>query len=258
MLALTLLALPSCDLLDSAIKEVEKVTNPLVGQGLFLGLEPPDDPEIEAMLSDMEDAPDSVFQVFLADAASASELDQAPIEGASVSVRVGNTAAVTVVDEGSGSYKAYSEDGISYIAGSEAMTTMDIAGEQSQFWITLPAAANATVPEEMDPGTPLQVSLGEFEFDAVLGVVMNVATGNVTWDNRPESIQDIYDFTHAEEAQDSLTIPGTAFQGQSLFAVGIAGLRVTDSESYDNMNTVLSSFMAGRMRFYLVSTIQLP
>ena len=60
-------------------------------------------------------------------------------------------------------------------------------------------------------------------------------------------------------ASDATTfeIPGTAFPGDSVYAVGVAGVVHTTGDQLDNMNTALSTIMTGDMKVYAVNTAML-
>jgi hypothetical protein len=71
-------------------------------------------------------------------------------------------------------------------------------------------------------------------------------------------IQSLYDFTHMDGSVNSLEIPASAFPSESVYAVGIAGIENADPETFDGVNILLTSFMAGKVTFYPVSTIPIP
>ena len=47
-----------------------------------------------------------------------------------------------------------------------------------------------------------------------------------------------------------VVIPGAAFPESGVYAVGVAGMHVGETEDYEEVNTALSSFLAGEMSFY--------
>jgi hypothetical protein len=257
VLAGAFLLLPGCDLLGEAIEELEGLTNPLVAQAFFLGVATPEDPDLAAAIEDSAMELDRAIQVFLADAASADDLTNAPVSGASVTVQVGGGSAVDLDETVDGGYKATGGDGLEYTTGQDATVKVTIGESVAVMSLTLPVAVSATVPTEADANTALVVDLGS-EFDGVMGVVIDVLTSEVTWDNRPLGIQELYDFTHTDGSVSTLEIPAEAFPGESLYAVGIAGIENADSETFEGVNTLLTSFMAGKVTFYPVSTIPIP
>jgi hypothetical protein len=101
----------------------------------------------------------------------------------------------------------------------------------------------------------LLIDLTAYDYDAVLVAVLNVQTGELTYSNEPEGIQEMYDFTHTGSEVKRHEIPGVAFSGASVYAVGVAGMRNAGVDDYSDMNTGLSSFMVGQMRFYAVQAM---
>ena len=58
-----------------------------------------------------------------------------------------------------------------------------------------------------------------------------------------------YDFARADTVT-RVTIPGDlAFDSAGVYAVGVAGMNKADSDTFVDMNTALSSVMAGKLRF---------
>jgi len=257
VLSATFLLLPGCDLLGEAIEEFEGLTNPLVAQTFLLGVAAPEDADLAAAIEDSAMELDRAIQVFLADAASADDLENAPVSGAAVTVQVGAGDAVSLDEAVDGGYKATGVDGLEYITGQDATVSVTLGESTATMSLTLPVAVSATVPTEVDANTALSVDLGS-GYDGVMGVVIDVVSSEVTWDNRPLGIQELYDFTHTDGTVSTLEIPADAFPSESLYAVGIAGIENADPETFENVNTVLTSFMAGKVTFYPVSTIPLP
>ena len=254
LLSAAFLFLPGCDLLGEAIEEFEGLTNPLVAQVFLLGVATPEDADLAAAIEDSSMEMDRAIQVFLADAASADDLENAPVSGAAVTVQVGPGSAVDLDEAVDGGYKATGADGLEYITGQDATVSVTLGESTATLSLTLPIAVSATVPTETDANTALSVDLGS-GYDGALGVVIDMLSSEVTWDNRPIGIQELYDFTHAEGTVSTLEIPAEAFPGESLYAVGIAGIENADPESFDGVNILLTSFMAGKVTFYPVSTI---
>lgn len=251
MFVIGLTLLTACQQINDIKGTVEGLTNPLVAEAIFLGVAQPDSNDID--LSGTEFDNGAALQVFLADASSVDEIEQAPVEGADLRVRVGGTSAVVLSEIGSGAYDATGDDGLNYTAESDAVVTAVIDGDQSQLSVTLPAAANADVPNNHGAGEALLVDLGDGSFNSVLAVVLNVRSGNVTWTNRPDGVKEVYDFTHTDEMVSTVAIPGEAFPANCACAVGIAGMVNADGTTFTNANTALSAFSAGKMKFYAVA-----
>ncbi|MCB9765507.1 MAG: hypothetical protein H6739_37380 [Alphaproteobacteria bacterium] len=247
MLLLSLGLMAGCDQFNDIKNTVDGLTNPLVAQTIILGVAEPESSEID--LSGTDFSQGATIQAFLADAASVNDLENAPVSGADVKIRVGETAAVWLTESADGAYSADGTDGFSYVAQQPSVVTMNYGDDSSQMSITLPAAVNVDVPETHNGGTAMNLDLGA-SFDAVLAVVIDVTAGEATWTNRPETIREVYDFTHGSGNVSSLTIPAVAFPSGCACAVGIAGMENADSSNFTNTNTGLSSLSAGKMKFY--------
>lgn len=258
---LILLAMTGCDLFASGQEQIEDLqdtldglTNPLVVQGLVLGVAEPDSEEIDLSKTDFSNG--TAVTVFAADAASVSEIENAPVTGAAVTIKIGEQAAVTVDEATGGAYKVAGEE-VGYVASAMAELSVGIGDSAAGAQVMLPPPANATIPEQHN-GSELVIDLSAQEFDQVLAVVFDVGSGEVTFSNEPKDVMELYEFSTAEDAGAGVTIPASAFPGDSVYAVGIAGLVKGDSASFSSMNTALSSMQAGQLKFYPVSTIPLP
>jgi hypothetical protein len=119
--------------------------------------------------------------------------------------------------------------------------------------VTAPPPPDADLPTAHSAGQPLSVDLAGQGFDSVLVVVLDAASLELSYSNEPADIQELYEFGHGGTG-DSVEIPGDAFPGDSLYAVGVAGLVTADAADLDEVNTALSSMLAGKFRFYPVQT----
>jgi hypothetical protein len=88
--------------------------------------------------------------------------------------------------------------------------------------------------------------------------VIDVQSGETTYSNQPEDIKSLYEFTRGNDEITTVEVPGTAFSGQSIYALGVAGMVHTTSEDIENMNSALSSVMGGKMRMFPVVTATMP
>jgi len=255
----TLIALiGGCDLLSDIQEELDGLTNPLVGQGIMIGIDTPDDPTLRQAIEGTEWENGGAIEIFLADATSIDNMADAPVIGAIVKATVGSNDPIRLIEESDGAYSAFSEDGLIYEEGEEVTVSVNLAGGPALFSTILPRAPDLDIPAQHTQGEKLILDLTEYAYENVLALVINVQTQAVVWSNEPTTPQEIYDFTHASSFVDRLEIPGTAFSNQGVYAVGIAGLVVGDAEGFDNMNTLLSSIMTGKMSLFPVSTIEMP
>lgn len=255
MLFAALLLLPGCDLLEDARDELTNLTNPLVGQALVVGIDEPEDELVAAALANTDWNLGVLAQVFLADATSADDLSNAPVENGTVNAIVGANAAVRLKEDDPGSYSASNEDGLVYQVSADVEITVNLEGGPALMTNKLPQAPDLDIPAQQNKGAKLVVDMTGGNYNAVLGVVINAQTANVVWSNEPTTPEEIYDFGHGSGFVDSLEIPGATFSNPGVYAIGIAGLVNGDADSFDNVNTLLSSFMAGKMSLYPMTVL---
>jgi len=256
-----LLLLTSCILLEDEINditdEIEGLTNPLVVQSAFLGVAEPDAGD-DIDLSGTEFEKGSGITVFLADAASIDEMDEAPVSGAGVKLRIGDTPIYDLIEaEDDGRYTLTGEDGLEYEATADAVLTMGISGSQSSMSTVLPPPPDLDFEPQGSTGEALAINLAGTEYDQVLAVVID-GEGEVTWSNQPEDIRAWYEFANEEDGGQSFEIPGEAFKRDGAYLVGVAGLVRADDASFENMNTALSSLLAGQILFQPYVTVTVP
>lgn len=241
--------LAACDKLNEKLSDY---TNPTVVEGLMLGVAEPD---FDFDLSGTGFDKSSSGVVFLADAASIDEIEEAPISGAAVSMLSDTNGKVAMSDKGDGSYLITSADGFDYAVGEALGLSATVGDAPTTATVNMPAAADASIESTHAQGADLNIDLSAQSFDSVLIAVFDVTSGDLTFSNQPEGIKEIYEFTHGGTEGLVVDIPGTAFPSQSVYAVGIAGLKNAGEDDYEEANTLLSSFMAGKMKFYPVSTM---
>ncbi len=254
-LTLLLPALVGCSDLDDLKDKVEGYTNPTVVEGLVLGVAEPD---FDFDISKTEFGKGAAGVVFLADAASADEIESAPISGADVSILSETTGKVGMKDDGDGKYSITSEDGFEYTVGDSLDLNVDLGDMATGASVVAPAAADVDINEEHTAGEAISVDLTGQAFSSVLVAVFDAGSGELTFSNQPESIKEIYDFTHGGSGSLVVDIPGSAFSAESVYAVGVAGLKNAGEDDFTDANTLLSAYMAGKMKFFPVSTITLP
>lgn len=229
------------DVLDDANETFEGLTNPLVVQGWYVGVEPPQDADVDLSGSDFADG--AALTVFLADAASVDEMDQAPVQGAEV-----DADGIPLTEGNGGRYVAVGSDGLEYTNNGESLISIGLTRGVAEALVVTPPPADFVVPVNGTAGTDLTIDLSGQGYDNVLVVVLD-STGSVSWTNTPSDITAIYDFARADTVT-RVTIPGDlAFDSAGVYAVGVAGMNKADSDTFVDMNTALSSVMAGKLRF---------
>jgi hypothetical protein len=242
--------------LDKLKENVEGLTNPLVAEGLFLGVEPPSSQDIDLSGTEFDNA--AAAAVMLADASNVNDLEEAPVTEAAVGVLSDAIGRVDLHEDSDGTYSASADDGLVYTEGDDVVLSMGVGNTTAKMGARLPRSPNvAGIPASGAPNAGFTVDLSGQDFDNVLVVVLDGATGDVTFDNRPDDIKAIYDLTHGEGSL-VVEVPGGAVPDESIYLVGVAGLKNTDSSDMDEVNTALSAFITGRMAFTAHRTLPAP
>ncbi len=251
--------LGACDSFDDLKDDIAGYTDTLVLEATFLGVAEPASDSIDLTGTDFEAG--ATIQVFLADASDPSDMENSPVTGASVNLKSAAMGTVDLSDGGDGLYSASVQDGLIYTAGEQLVLTVNLDdGQSTADAVTPPPVDGDLIPEEHSPNTPLVVDCSSYDYDNILVAVIDLANADLTYSNEPQGIEELYDFTHADEPQLALEIPGSAFgnpQG-SLYALGVAGIVNSGVDDLNGVNTVVSAFMVGEMRFFPVSTIDIP
>lgn len=262
MIALALFALTGCDAFTKARDTLDGLLEPVVVQGIVLGIEPPQGDGLDELLANsrFEDAGTSAT-IFLADAANAAEIETAPISGATVQL-TGSGATGNVNEADDGVYTRIPDGTFPYVP--EAMWELVVQRDSpdgvvtstAQLMLPVDADQSHDIPSMHQVDVPIQLDFTGLEYDAAIVVVMD--QDGVAFSNEPSTIREVYDFTRGNADLTTVEIPGDVFDSESLYLVGVAGLVNTRAGDLDGMNTGLSSVMIGKMRFYPVSTIALP
>jgi hypothetical protein len=246
-LVLSAFLLSGCGRLDA----VSDLADPVVAQGLYLGLDVP-----ESYQDDLAEAEDFQFaalcNVFLAYVADPSELADAPVEGATLTLRSPANGSLTFRDEGAGKYALDSSDGLVYEVGDTPIITFTIDGAEARLEVLAPEAPDFELPGSFERENSLDIDLSEYGYQNAVAAVYDVDRGRMTWDNLPEGVDEVYTFTHTEASVESLEIPAEAFLRKSTYVVGVAGMEVADPRSFEGVNTSISAFLAGRLAVGLV------
>jgi hypothetical protein len=237
-----ILFLLACNL-DALKDKVNGLTNPLAAEGLILGIAPPAG-DVDISASGYE--PGVQMTAFLADAASVTDLQNAPVTGADVTGGPSGSE-VAMSDDGEGSYSG--QTSAAYTPGATYVLSADIGSDGSMAEIIAPPGPDLTGASSQPVGQPMTLSLAGKGYTSALVIVLDPSTGTVTYSNQPGSIKDVYDIGHNDTALDSVTIPGSAFPTAGPYVYGVAGLVHTNAADLDGMNTALSSVLAGEMQF---------
>ncbi|MDP2309022.1 MAG: hypothetical protein Q8P18_23565 [Pseudomonadota bacterium] len=252
-LALILLLSPGCGRLDA----VSNLADPVVAQGLFLGLDVP-----EAYVDDLASTEEfqyaALCNVFLAYVADPSELANAPVGGAVLTFRSPANGALTfreaLGDEGevTGKYTLDSSDGLVYEVGDTPAISFTIDGAEARLEVLAPESPDVELPGSFERESPLEVDLSDYAYQNAVAAAYDIDRGRMTWDNLPTAVDEVYEFTHTEEPIEFLEIPAEAFLRKSTYVVGVAGMEVADPLSFEGVNTSVSAFLAGQLAVGLV------
>jgi hypothetical protein len=255
------LSLTGCDQLLELHETVEGFTERFVVQGIYLGVEP-----LEGVdLSETAFA-GARLTAFLADASHLDEIDKAPIENTALLLRSqGSGDSMAMMESGEGKYELTFEDGLEYTNGEQISLTSTYGDSSRSISVPTPGAASFDLDPIHAVGAGMVVDLSGQGFDTALAMVFDVETGEVTWSNEPADISDLYEMTHADgiglgtaepDQPLLLEIPAHAFDQESYYIVGIAGMVVSSPENFEGVNTALSTIMAGKLKFVDVCTEQ--
>lgn len=231
-----------CDLLSDGQDLFDGLTNPLVGLSLVLSVEEPENLPDGFDPSESGFEPGTAATVFLADAASAADIENAPVDGATVLV-----GAVEAAGQGQGTYLVTPADGLGWTDGGSVVIEARIGDGVATMNVTTPAAVDVDVPTTGVAGQALTVDPGAADVQAFLVVVIDASTGDVAYSNQPDDVQGLYELTQGDA--EPVEIPGATFEAGTAYVIGTAGLVKSSGDGIDGMNTALSSAFAGKMVF---------
>lgn len=240
------LVLSGCERLEG----IEESASPLVAQGLFLGVDIPAGVDVSGS-EELSQA--ALCEVFLAQVEDPSQLAEAPMEGAEMTMVSPSSGALTFQEEGEGKYTVDSTSGLIYEPG-DAVTVTFVTpdGEEGRMQVAAPQAPEIELPTLIQTFDAVQVDLSDYTYQNVVAAAYDVERETISWDNLPSGVEEIYAYTHTEEPVRVLEIPGDAFRRKGMYVVGVAGMEVAEAESFEGVNTTLSAFMAGQLALALV------
>lgn len=248
--------LAACGVVNAVNEVKDKVqgaTDPMVAQGLILGVEEPTDPELAAVLDAAGREPGTEATLFLAEEVTGGA--GGPWTGARASLE--SDVEVEFVEVEDGLYRIEAGAGPDYQVG--ASWSVEVAGtEPARVATTLPDAADVVVPQLHPAMADLVLDLTGQGFSSVLVVVID-GLGTVTWTNAPEDAASAIELAGRGEDLEVFTIPGVeAFPTEAIYAVGVAGLTNNEAQDVENLNTLVSGLQAGKLRWFATSTVPVP
>ena len=251
---LPLFLLPSAGCNFELPDEITGLTNRFVVQGIYMGVETPEDDNIAAALDGTDFGGGAQVTAFFADAASIDEIEEAPISGLSPTFRSPAEGSFTLVEDDDGRYSLDAGAGLAYTGGESVVISVDFEGVTHKVPADAPSGPELSLSQTHTAGQPMVINLDGQGFDTTVITVIDVSTGDMTWDNLPSDISDVLDLGGDEDEGGAIEIPGTAFATESIYAVGVGGLVGADTLQFEEVNTLLSGFKAGTMAFQPVCT----
>ena len=235
-----------CTEIDKLREDIQKITNQTVLSGLILGAEEFSHPLIntEDLTFDLNES-----RVFLASAGvDSTDLDPSPITGATVDFESSTNGSMTYNEDADGFYSLNQEDGLAYVDNEVATVVFEDEDGLHSISNVLPVAADFDLPDAHAAGEDMTIDLTGQGFDSYLIAVTRFPDGELVYSNEPTTFQEIYDLSHAEAEVTEVVIPGDSFEQEGVYAIGLAAMVGTETEDMVELNTILSSFLAGKVK----------
>ncbi len=250
------MAITGCTEIEKLKEDIEKITNQTVLSGLVIGSEEFSHPLINA---DALSFTLNESRVFLASAGvDSTDLNPEAISGATLEFESSTNGVLQYSETGDGFYGLNQDDGLEYV-DNELVTVVfeDDVGVHS-ISSTLPAAANFDLPDDHAAGEDVVIDLTGQGFESYLVAVTRFPDGELVYSNEPTTFQDIYDLSHSDTELTEVVIPGSSFESEGVYAIAISALVGTDSENMVELNTILSSLLAGKVKTDVVCVPTCP
>ena len=247
-----LLALAGCDIIDlvtNVQETVDDLTNPVIIQSTFIGVGDP--PEGFEFPEDANIGP--LITALLADTEASSDLAEAPVTGATATIKIGGNAAISLTeateDGDPPGYSAGAEEGLTYEVGQAALLKIETETiKASATWI-MPDGLDFEVPCRLSSQQDLTIVMDSTDYHSPLVTVID-QEGAITWSNLPADIDAAVDWVNSGGFS-SVAIPGAeAFAADGPYVIGIAPVQRATPESFEGVNISLSAYMVGQMRFW--------
>ncbi|MFT5679391.1 MAG: hypothetical protein ACI8RZ_000295, partial [Myxococcota bacterium] len=197
---------------------------------------------------------------FVADTSAIEEVEDALLEGATVFLETPEDNLKMREEEGA-KYLLTTEDGMVYTDDSLASIVVRLDGIPREMRVRTPPAPTLPTTAAITVQQPLDIDLVGQGYPLAMAVVFEIETGLMTWSSEPESVEAFYEMAHpngeliAADSETPLTkIPPEAFPWDGAYAVGVAGLVVSQEADFTEVNTKYSTLMAGKFRFLAACT----
>ncbi len=230
------LLLIGCDEIDALLGGV---TDPDVAEGLVVALSAPADMDLSG--TEYANGGRAAAYISTVGGAMPTELTLDLVSPTNGSLAFGN--------EGDGVWSTAEGTGVSYTPGE----TLIIKRDGAEILRALGAeGAGIALPATHAAGTPLNVDLGDADFDGVIVTVVDLATQEQRWSNAPDSAGVVYDMLVAEPVL-TVDVPAEVFATPGDYGVGVAGLRVNQAVDVTDVNTLASLMATGVLEFSKVT-----
>ncbi|MEZ4322647.1 MAG: hypothetical protein R3F61_34590 [Myxococcota bacterium] len=224
------------------------LTNPVLVGGLVLGTEAPADDRLRLALEANGVAEFTELRLVVADALELRDIDNALITDAVVTVDTPDPFDLLPSDD-DGWYRLDRIDAPPYVPGRTWTLEAELPDRvlPGTVSVPLPSAADFTLDPEHGPGEDLVVDLAGQGFDFAFAAVYDYL-GNERWTNAPTTNEEIIDFVlPGGDPVERVVIPGDAFEDETLYIVGIAGMKRAPVEGIEGLNEALTAVLAGQL-----------
>lgn len=238
------------------LKDASDLTDPVVIQGLYLGM---DLPEGINLGNGDEDAGafayTSVCRTFVAYISGTSSLASAQVDELAIDFSADSLRRdLRFNEDDPGKYTISSVDGLLYNPGDDVSISTEVEGIPAIITGNSPEAPDYSISTLIAPNIDLSVDLSASDYDNLVVGVYDLDRGKLMWDNLPTEFTEVYTFTHPKHPIRQVTVPGTeAFPRTGTYIVGVAGMEIAPTRLFDGVNTTLSTFMAGQLSLRLIS-----
>jgi hypothetical protein len=239
-----------CQLFQDLKDVVDDLTQPVLMQVIYVGLEEPD-PMDGIDLAGTKLSVGSTINAYIYDANLTT--GALPATGAAVTLLSESLRSVGLAEDGKGAYSADGGDGLDYRALDDVEVVADYGGVRRRVGMRTPNPAIVSIPEAHSAGVAISIDLRGQDFDNAVVLVLDLSSeaGGTAWESEidPTTPKDANNLTQ--------TIPGSVFEDDHLYVVGVVGLKAADDADFEDVQVLGSGMMAGTMVLHPVSTIDL-
>ena len=246
---MTLILLTGCSDLMALSDAIAALTDPLVVQATYIGVETP---PAEMPLEGTSWAEGSRAQAILADAGALDNLSEAPIDDATVALEL-DGVPVPLAAQSAGSFVATAAEGLGWAPGVDATLVIDRDGEHV-IALTTPALPLVELGAQYALDEAMVIDLEGQPFDNVVVTVIRVLDGETVYNSLPTDIDGLYRLTHSS-GELVTEVPGETFHEAGVYVVGVTGLVNADPDTYVGVNLALSALTAGAVDFSVVTVM---